>query len=239
MSKGSKQRARREKQKQKQNKQQLGSKVISDSSVTATIPPIPQAQAPPPLPAHTLHTEQALHRPRGRFLKLGVSFSLAAISIGGFAMKAWPNVHVLPPTDVADPLQPYGVEFSIHNSGSLPIYGVEVQCIPYRFSARVTRSEKTAPGPAIWNRRFIADSIPSGESRRFVCNVIKLPSDSIISAVYADAVTLVRFRPISIIPLSWTLDSQAFFTSLEPNGKLRWHEYLPPLQSVAPKYPAQ
>ena len=78
-------------------------------------------------------------------------------------MKAWPSVHVVPPVELADPLQPYAVEFSIRNSGSLPIYAVEVQCIPYRFTARVTRSADKAPGPAAGNRRFVADVIPSGE----------------------------------------------------------------------------
>jgi hypothetical protein len=174
-----------------------------------TLPLAPESKAQSSRPSPIQQTVQRPDPPRRRVLKLGGSLFLAALSVGGFAMMAWPNVHVLPPTDPADPLQPYAVEFSIQNSGTLPIYDVEVQCIPYRFRAKVKRSEKTAPGPAVGNRRFIADTIPSGESRRFLCDVIKLPQDSVISAIYADAVTLVRFRPISVIPLSWPVKTQA------------------------------
>lgn len=151
-------------------------------------------------------------------------------------MKAWPNVHVVAPIDLASPLQPYDVSFSIRNSGSLPVYNVEVQCMPYRFKTVVTRSAKTAPGPAAGNRRFIADVIRSGEEKKFVCDVVRLPEDSVLLATYADMLIVFRFRPVSFVPLHWPDETQAFYTSRQADGQLRWRGYIEPLPAAQPKY---
>lgn len=168
-----------------------------------------------------------------------VGLPMTAIGIVGFALEIWPHVRVIPPSDLADPLQPYSVSFSIQNSGKLPIYAVEVQCVPHILQTRMRWSADKAAGPQIGNRRFVADEISSEQSRPFVCDVIWMPSNPVLETTYAELGVLVRFRPVRLIPFNWPPNAQVFITSREADGRLRWHEYLPDLQKAPPKYPAR
>lgn len=172
-----------------------------------------------------------------RFLPQLVAMVLGIATLTGLN-SLWPHVRVDAPVDLADPLQPYGVPFSIRNSGNFPIYDVEVQCVPHALQAKINRTMATAPGPAIGNRRFVAEVIPSGESRPFTCDVFNMPPESILTTLYADVGVLVRFRPVRFVPVNWPAKAQVFITAQE-SGRLQWREYIAPLEQVPPKYPAR
>ncbi len=240
MSKAKRRAARLERKRRAQElklKQQGGDGHIVQASALATRQT--QDQTPPTgiTPAAALTPTATRHRVR-KLLTRFLGFILAVATLTGL-FSLWPRVQILPPIDPADPFQPYGVPFLIQNSGNLPIYSVEIQCMPHDFQFGVIRDEQTTPGPAIRNLRFVADEISPGESRPFVCDVLRMQPDTIIKTQYADIGVLLRSRPIRFIPLNWPAKTQVFITSPEPTGQLRWREYKPLLESAPAKYPAR
>lgn len=179
-----------------------------------------------------------------RLQPLGWLFAVFTVAAGVASMQsAWlPRVRVVPPIEAADRFHPYELEFSVRNDGTLPIYGVDVQCIPHRFQVKVLRTLPSMPGPSVANLRFVADKIPSGKARPFTCDVIKWPPppDGVngFEATYAELGVIIKFRPVSFLPWTWVA-TQAFMTYRQADGTLHWREYTPALQSAPATYPPQ
>lgn len=230
MSRASRRRARLERK--RYIKQSSGLAKPQDATAPALEPAPPESLQPT-----TIRKTRTTHL--RSLLRNGLRFVLGIATLIGF-VSLWPRIQVLPPADVVDLSQPFRNSFSLQNNGVLPIYKVEVQCLPY--NARWFKTEGAAiaiPFASIGNRRYIADEIPGAERRPFACDVIRMLDNPYVRLQALDVVILVRFRPIRFIPWNWPLKSWVFETLPNSSGNLRWHEYLPPLKSTPAKYPAQ
>ena len=215
-------------------RRKLARETASGKSPTAR--PLPLT----PSLANTAGTETESHPRLGKLLRRIAAFCVAVAGVAGTAIAAWPHIQIFPSTELADPLHAFNVPFTLHNAGNLPLYDLEIQCAPHdvqTLSTELGVANKGKQIPAfIGNRRVVAEKVMAGEDKPFTCNVFDF-SVGIYRVTSADMPMLVRFRPVPFIPLTWPAISKSFITSRQPDGRLQWHEFVPPLNQAPPKYP--